>query len=445
MTLDAEATVQGYVELREQLNAEELERTKRTAAAYLVARGETRVRLALELGELTAPRRIDVERLLPSDVEKCERCGSRVCEGCERPSLRFRVAGELMSEPRPAAIVEGVAWAGCCSVFVSESGAGKTFALLGLSAAVSGGETWHGRAVRRGSVAFVSFEGDALGLRLSALHDAGDPLENVHVVRATDPLSPRVGRDGIEGVSFGEVAISEALAELTARLEAENRPPIALVIIDTIRASLSGPEESSEHVSAYLRAVRRLLAPFPGAAVILAHHSGWQDASTEQRRKRERGSSALRGNVDATFYLEVVADAPEHRGAYLELRALKVRDDERLPPLRLLRRQVELLRSDGSGDPLTSCIIESDPRSREDRAAAESAEVEAEAEALDRRVLEVVRDSSPTSQGAVRELVGLGRDKVYPGVSRLLRQGLIIREGQRSPYRLTEAGQEALR
>ena len=327
MTPDVAATVKGYVELREQLNAEELERTKRAANEYLTAHGETRARLALELGELTAPRRIDVERLLPSDEEKCERCGSRVCEGCERPSLRFRVAGELMSEPRPAAIVEGVAWEGCCSVFVSESGAGKTFVLLDLSAAVSAGQTWHGRAVRRGSVAYVSFEGDALGLRLSALHDAGFPLENVHVVRATDPLSPRVGRDGVEGVSFGEVAISEALAELTARLEAENRPTIALVIIDTIRASLSGPEESSEHVSAYLRAVRRLLAPFPGAAVILAHHSGWQD-STEQRRKRERGSSALRGNVDATHYLEVVADAPEEHGAYLELRALKVRDDE---------------------------------------------------------------------------------------------------------------------
>ena len=256
--MTAEATVQGYIELREQLNAQELERTRQAAGQYLTARGETRARLALELGELTAPRRTNIERLLPSDEEKCERCGSRVCEGCERPPLRFRGAGELMSEPRPAAIVEGVAWAGCCSVFVSESGAGKTFVLLDLSAAVSAGQTWHGRAVRRGSVAYVSFEGDALGLRLSALHDAGFSLENVHVVRATDPLSPRVGRDGVEGVSFGEVAVSEALAELTARLEAENRPAIALVIIDTIRASLSGPEESSEHVSAYLRAVRRL-------------------------------------------------------------------------------------------------------------------------------------------------------------------------------------------
>ncbi len=443
MTLDVASTVKGYVELREQLNAQELLRTKRAATAYLTARGETRARLALELGELTAPRRIDVERLLLPSEEKCERCGSRVCEGCERATLRFHVAAAVLSESRPTAIIEGVAWGGCCSVVVSESGAGKTFLLLGAIAAVSDGRAWHGRAVRRGSCAYISFEGDALGLRLLALRDAGFSLEHAHILRATDPLSPRVGRDGVEGLSFGEAALAEALAELAARLETEKRPPIVLVVIDTIRASLSGSEDSSEHVSGYLRAVRRLSAPLPDAAVILAHHSGWQD-STEQRRKRERGSSALRGNVDATHYLEVAADAPEEHGAYLVLTALKVRDDERLPPLRLLRRKVELLRSDGSGDPLTSCVIERDPRSREDREAAEAAETQAENEALDRSVLEAVRDNAPTSQNAVRELVGLGRDKVYPAVARLLRQQLIGRDSQRSPYRLTEGGIEAL-
>ncbi len=36
----------------------------------------------------------------------------------------------LMSAPRPVEIIEGVAWAGCLSVLVSESGAGKTFVLL---------------------------------------------------------------------------------------------------------------------------------------------------------------------------------------------------------------------------------------------------------------------------------------------------------------------------
>ena len=442
MTL-IENTVEGYVKLREQLNAQELERTKLAAGEYLTARGETRARLALELGELTAPRRIDLERLLPTDDEKCERCGSRVCEGCERPPLRFRVAGELMLEPRPAEIIAGVAWAGCCSVVVSESGAGKTFVLMDVGAAVGAGQPWHGRAVRRGSVACVSFEGDALGLRLVALRDAGIPLEDFHVVRATDPLSPRVGRDGVEAISFGEVALAGALAELAARLERETRPPIVLVIIDTIRASLAGSEDSSEHVSAYLRTVRRLSAPFPSAAVILAHHSGWQD-STEQRRRRERGSSALRGNVDATLYLEVVGDAPEEHGAYLELTALKVRDGERPAPLRLLRRQVELLHSDGAGDPLTSCVIERDPRSREDREAAAAAEAQAENEALDRKVLETVRDHAPTSQGAIRELVGCGRDKVHPAVARLTGRRLIDRANQRSPFRLTVGGLEAL-
>jgi hypothetical protein len=271
----------------------------------------------------------------------------------------FRKASELIAEPPPAEIIEGVAWAGRITVLVSESGAGKTFVLLDAAALVGGDATrWHGRSVMAGSVAYLSFEGDAIGLRLRALREAKDfTLENVYWRRASDPLSPRIERDGVESCSIGEAAVTEALTALSAGLADEGRPSIVLVVVDTVRASLSGGEDSSEHVSAYLRAVRRIMAPLPGAAAVLAHHAGWLDG--ESKRKRERGSSAFRGNADATLYLEVVENDPKNHRAYLELRALKVRDAELPAPLRLVRERVDVLGFDAHGQPLRSYVIRS--------------------------------------------------------------------------------------
>ena len=183
-----------------------------------------------------------------------------------RPPLRAQAASEIMTEPRQEAIIAGAAWAGRVVVIVSESGAGKTFVLLGAAAAVADGTSWHGRRVRRGSVVYVSYEGDAFGLRLTALREAGHSLEGLHLIRASEPLSPRVERDGTEHPSFGELALAEELARLVAHLQATGKPPLVLLIVDTIRASLTGSEDSSEDVSAYLRATRRVLAPFPEPA-----------------------------------------------------------------------------------------------------------------------------------------------------------------------------------
>lgn len=49
-----------------------------------------------------------------------------------------------------------------------------------MAAAVSDGVKWHGRETRQGSVAYVSYEGDALGLRLRTLREvSGYRLEHV--------------------------------------------------------------------------------------------------------------------------------------------------------------------------------------------------------------------------------------------------------------------------
>lgn len=383
----------------------------------------------------------------PREEGDCPICGKDSCEdhlkapALSRANLRVLTAFEAMALPRPRAILDGLAWETCVSVLVSESGAGKTFLLLDAAGAVSDGVNWHGRRVSAGSVVYVDYEGDALGLRLRALREvAGHRLENVYLIQASQPLSP-VGRDGSEGSSLGEIELTDAIRDLAARLERERKPPIVLVIVDTARASMSGDEDRSSDVSAYIRAIRRIIAGAPGAAAIIAHHSGWQDG--ESKRKRERGSSAWRGNCDATFYLEL-GDYDSERGtARLTLSALKVRDSERPAPLHLIRRRVDILALDDRGEPETSCIIERDTRTKAQAEAEKAEKAEAEAQETDRQTLSAIAENPEfaTSQENVRKLLGVRATVVSDSIARLMRSGK-LRPGKRGkPYEILDNGQ----
>ena len=391
------------------------------------------------------------------DESACPVCQRETCEGCTvvdetlgtvgepvaPPRLRAVRATELMHAPLPVEIVEGIATADGITVLVSESGAGKTFVMMDLAAHVSSGIPWYGRQVEQGSVVYLVFEG-AIGRRLRALSEiGGHPCKHVHVIVAADPLSPRVTRDG-EDRSIGETDATAAIEALSIELAASGEPTIALVMIDTVRASMTGSEDSSEHVAAYLRAMRRIMTRVPGAAGMLAHHAGWQDG--ESPRKRERGSSSWRGNVDHTLYLERGEYDRERGQCELTLRTLKARDDEPAAPLHLIRRRVELAEIDRHGRRLTTCVIERDRRTRQDREAAEQQAADAETRTVDLRVLAVMRDQpEATSVRSIREYAALGEPKVRASIARILTAGWAtppIR--QRLPYTVTEVGRTVL-
>ncbi len=357
----------------------------------------------------------------------------------------FVSALELAREAPRECVVEDAVYRDGVTILSGESGSGKTFLVSDIGAAVSEGHRWHGREVIKGSAAIVAFEADALSLRCQALEAQERGIDDLYFLRASDPLSPIVQRDGVEIPSLGEEILIDRLARVSERIRHAGRPPIALLGIDTVRASLTGSEDSSADVSAYLRAIRRILATLPGAGALLNHHTGWQDG--ENQRRRERGSSAFRGNVEITLYLDVIDDSDTGR-VLLELSTLKARDSERRVPLRLIRRRVDLLGFDKFGNPLSSCVIESDPRTYKEvlaeKEVAEKAAAASKQEALARQVLEVIRDHAPTSQGAIRGLIGGKRDEVYGAVAKLLRTGLVLKVGHRDPFTVTDAGTKAL-
>ncbi|MFB3855010.1 MAG: AAA family ATPase [Vicinamibacterales bacterium] len=383
------------------------------------------------------------------DESACPYCYREACAGeCleeeapkEPRKHRWQRAADVIESPGAAPIVEGIAWANCITVMAGESTAGKTFVMLDLLAHLSAGLRWHGREVVQGSVIYVPFEGH-VGLRLRALRDvAGQRLENVYVLQGVDPISPICDRDRIEIASRGELDLTVEIDDIVAHIQAEHRPPVLALGIDTARGSMNGNENDSGDISAYLRAVRRLLSHVPGAAAILTHHSGWQDG--QEKRKRERGSSAFRGNVDGTVYLEA-DDYDRNTGkARLTLESLKVREGENPPPLHLIRRRVEIPGLvDRWGQPATSCIIERDYRTREDREAEQAAATAAADRVTDLRVLGVLRDH-PTarSRDTIAAIVGMRGGLVQAALGRILRAGWALPpERQRQPYHLTDLG-----
>jgi hypothetical protein len=312
--------------------------------------------------------------------------------------------------------------------------------LSSIAGSVSDGRPWYGREVEQGSVAYLLFEGDAFWKRALALREVGGlALAHLHYVRMGEPLSPTRTRDG-EAPSRGEQEALGHLDAIATEVATRQEPPVRLLIIDTVRASMDGSEDSSEHTSAYLRSVRRLMARVPAAGVILSHHSGWQDG--ENKRKRERGSSAWRGNVDTTLYLEGgdwVDDTKTARR--LTLQTFKVRDGEEPPPLRLVRKRVELSARDRHGRLVTSCVIDRDWHPPTPASAA------ARDDAFDHRVLRLIGDRPElaTAQTKLRQTLNVRTADLSAAMSRLLlRQWVTLPDRKGQPYTVTLLGQAVL-
>lgn len=358
----------------------------------------------------------------------------------DRPH-RWTAASTIIEEPTPEVIIDGTLYADSITVLVGESAAGKTFVALDMAAAVADGSAWHGRPSHRGSVVYLAFEGH-VGHRLRAIREAGQhDLDGLYIIHASDALSPVIEHNRSESPSRGEKDAIHDLDTLAADLVSTDSPPIRLIIVDTIRASLSGSEDNSEAASAYLRAIRRIMAHAPGAACLPIHHSGWQDG--KESKTRERGSSAFRGNVDGTLYLAAGIYDPNRKEAALTLTCLKMRDGEQQPPLNMIRRQVPLdQRFDRWGHPVTTCIIIPDLTSPSEREATEKAAKREVEDTADRTLLLLISSRTDiTSITGMQTTLRVSRDSISQSIGRLIDRGLLVAPTkQRAPYTVTEPG-----
>lgn len=257
-------------------------------------------------------------------------------EAVPATGFEFIPAADLIANPQPPEwVITDVIEASTLGVVYGDSDAYKSFIALDMGLHVAAGRTWYGKRVRQGSVFYVAGEGHrGIGRRVAAWC-------KWHQVSGEIPFY--ASRTSAELTSYHSAqAVSDAVAAMADN--ADTAP--GLVIIDTLAANFGAADENSaKDMGLFLTLVQRLLRERFDCTVLVVHHVGHGD------KKRERGSYALRGNVDTRLLIERTDDLASL------MTCEKSKDAERFKPLAVRLQLVPLGFDDHEGRPVTSLAV----------------------------------------------------------------------------------------
>lgn len=214
-------------------------------------------------------------------------------------------------------------------VLFGESGSGKSFAMLDLSAAICRGlEFWNGHRVSKGRVLYVVAEGvSGFRQRIKAY--------------CHQQAIPRIGMDVIYDITPNLTNVAQ-ITDLIS--EIRQRESYDLIVMDTFAQVMAGADENNGLDVGNALAQCKRIANRCGAMVLLVHHSG-KDAS-----KGSRGHSSIKAACDVEIKVERSNDTRS-------ITTSKMKDGiEGIGYLFKLHTVV--LSQDEDGDDITSCIVE---------------------------------------------------------------------------------------
>lgn len=215
---------------------------------------------------------------------------------------------------------------------------GKSFAAIDLACCIATGTPWHGNKTNPGPVFYIAGEGqNGLMRRFAAWSQHNDtPLAGVPLFVGHRPAQL------VNAAAAAEVA--NAVEEL--QTGAGMAP--AVIVIDTLARNFGGDENSQEDMGAFIANLDAFLRKSGdwNATVLIVHHSGHADKS------RSRGSSALKGAVDAEYSLTKSEDG------IVRMEATKMKDAEQPVPVAFKLESVVLDGlMDDEGEPVTSAVL----------------------------------------------------------------------------------------
>ncbi|MGT2458792.1 AAA family ATPase [Cupriavidus basilensis] len=254
------------------------------------------------------------------------------------PPMRYRLqsAADLMKAPPLRWLVRGVMPAEGLAALFGPSGSGKSFLAFDLCAAIADGSEWFGRRVTAAPVTYVCLEGEAgFGKRAKAW--------SIHQRRELPTRMRFI-------TQHFDLRQSEDIADLAAAVLAGGGRD-GLLVIDTLNRAAPGADENSSKDMGELIAGAKELQQRIGGVVLLVHHTG------KDGTKGLRGHSSLYAALDAAIEVSRTDSRREWAIA-------KSKDDEDGARTAFTLRVVEL-DDDEHGDPVTSCVVESDERASE--------------------------------------------------------------------------------
>jgi archaellum biogenesis ATPase FlaH len=214
-------------------------------------------------------------------------------------------------------------------VLYGESGSGKSFATLDLSAAICRGlEFWNGHRVTKGRVLYVVAEG------VSGFRQRIKAYCHQQAIK-------RIGMDVIYDITPNLTNVSQ-ITDLIS--EIRQRESYDLIVMDTFAQVMAGADENNGQDVGNALAQCKRIASRCGAMVLLVHHSG-KDVS-----KGSRGHSSIKAACDVEIRVERSNDTRS-------ITTSKMKDGiEGIGYLFSLHTVV--LAQDEDGDDVTSCIVE---------------------------------------------------------------------------------------
>ena len=231
------------------------------------------------------------------------------------------------------------------AVLAGESGAGKTFAAIGLAVAAASGTPFLGMPMRRRTgVAFILGEGrSTMAHRLAAATSAIPGLSDVDKL----PISYISTMLATEGDRQNVTAM---LREESRRMKEAHNVGIGIVIIDTLAACMGFKDENSAaETTAAMVALTKLGESVGALVVAVAHHGKTEGTGI-------RGSSALTASADTILTVLCEKDS----AGRVEQRSLVLTKTRNAEPG---KRIVFSLNStevgiDDEGEPIVSAYVE---------------------------------------------------------------------------------------
>lgn len=276
------------------------------------------------------PLKTDAADLRPDEISDALQAAKTIA----RPPSPFPlIAVDEMELRPPRWIIKGILEADCLACIFGSSGSGKSYTALSMAAHIATGRPFCGCDIKRGGpIIYIAGEGfNGLKRRLVAwelFHETQIPAKSLFISRAP--------------AAFGDDESIEAVKESVSEIADEYGSP-TLIIIDTWARSLFGDENSSADVGTAVRQIGELCRDYEASCLVI-HHTGKGDQS------QARGSSALRGAVDAEYKVE-------NSAGILTLSNNKMKDGDPIEPLAFCFKSVDLGISDEDGESVFSSVV----------------------------------------------------------------------------------------
>jgi hypothetical protein len=194
---------------------------------------------------------------------------------------------DLVSDIRPTDwLIHGFFESDSMSLLFGDPAAGKSFVAIDLAACIATGKDWHGHKTKHGAVVYLAGEGmNGISKRFKAwsMHN------NTELHNAPLFVSKR-------SAQLSDEALAKEAADVVSGICSEHSITPALIVIDTLARNFGAADENStQDMNAFISNVDSLLRIPYNACVLIVHHAGHGD------KNRSRGSSALKGALDAEY------------------------------------------------------------------------------------------------------------------------------------------------